>query len=263
MGEKKKVLVTVKAYPQESKRYSETVCVAGISIDDKEWIRLYPMPFRFLENAKQFHKYEIIEVEVTKQGADSRPESHKVYQDTLEVGEALDTKQNWKRRKEIVLPTLSNSMCEIQKLEEETGKSLGAFKLRRPKRFYWKEVDISSEDEDHPIQLVLFDAQKKVLEKIPYSFHYEYNCENETGCPGHNQIILDWEIGEAFRNWREDYGSAEKALEMVKKKWLDELFADDKDSVVFVGNHHRFRKSFMVLGVFYPKHDGQLSLFGT
>ena len=260
--EKKKVLVTVKAYPQESKRYSETVCVAGICADDKKWIRLYPMPFRFLENAKQFHKYEIIDVEVSRQEADTRPESHKVRQDTLVVGEALDTKNNWKKRKEFVLPTLSSSMCEIQREEEQTGKSLGAFRLTRPAKFYWKEVDLSKEDEEAQVtQLVLFDNQKRELEKLPYSFHYEYSCANEPNCTGHDQIILDWEIAEAFRSWRVDYGSDQTALGKIREKWFDEMFADDKDSIVFVGNHHRFRKSFMVLGVLYPKFDPQLSLF--
>lgn len=259
--QKRNVLVTVKAYPQESKRYSETVCVAGICLEDKTWIRLYPMPFRFLEDAKKFKKYEVIEVEVTRDGADSRPESHKIRQDTLLVKEQLSTKNNWQKRKEIVIPTLSKSMCEILLQEEKNGKSLGAFRLTKPKRFYWEKVDINNEDEEQAIQLVLFNSIKKELEKIPYQFRYEYYCQGESNCKGHDQTILDWEIGEAFRSWRMQYGSDEAALEKIKEKWLDTMFADENDPCVFVGNHHRYRKSFMILGVFYPKHDGQLNLF--
>ena len=44
-GEVKNVLVTVKAYPNLSRKYGETVCVAGIDLDSKQWIRLYPIPF--------------------------------------------------------------------------------------------------------------------------------------------------------------------------------------------------------------------------
>jgi hypothetical protein len=260
--QKKMVLVTVKAYPQESKRYRETVCVAGICLNDKKWIRLYPLPFRFLEDAKQFKKYEVIEVEVTREGADPRPESHKIRQDTLRVIEHWDTEGNWKKRKECVLPTLSNSMCEILREEKAAGKSLGAFKLKRPTKFYWKKVDLTKPgNEEEAEQLLLFDNQKSDLEKLPYSFHYEYTCENESACPGHNQIILDWEIGGAFRRWRVDYGSEENALPKIREKWLDEMFAADKDPIVFVGNHHRFTHSFMILGVFYPKYEPQLSLF--
>jgi hypothetical protein len=159
--ETKQVLVTVKAYPQDSKRYSETVCTAGICLDDKKWIRLYPIPFRFLDGSKQFSKYQIIDVEVSRDGTDGRPESHKVRQDTLTPGRLIDSAKNWQKRKEYVLPTLSRSMCEIMREQESTKKSLGAFKLTRPTKFYWKKVDISAEEEPEHIQLVLFDSQKK------------------------------------------------------------------------------------------------------
>ncbi len=52
--ETKKVLVTVKTYPNPSRKYQETVCVAGIDLDTKTWIRLYPIKFRDLEANKQF-----------------------------------------------------------------------------------------------------------------------------------------------------------------------------------------------------------------
>ena len=42
--EKKKILVTVKAYPEKSKRHGQVVCTIGIT-EEGEWIRLYPMPF--------------------------------------------------------------------------------------------------------------------------------------------------------------------------------------------------------------------------
>lgn len=58
----KKVLITVKAYPNPSTKYGETVCCAGIDIDTGKWIRLYPIPFRDLDSAKQFSKYTIIEI---------------------------------------------------------------------------------------------------------------------------------------------------------------------------------------------------------
>jgi hypothetical protein len=41
----KRVLITVKTYPNPSKSYQETVCTAGID-EDKNWIRIYPVNFR-------------------------------------------------------------------------------------------------------------------------------------------------------------------------------------------------------------------------
>jgi len=44
--QKKKILVAVKAYPNPSSKYVETVCCAGIDLSTNQWIRLYPIPFR-------------------------------------------------------------------------------------------------------------------------------------------------------------------------------------------------------------------------
>lgn len=252
----------MKAYPQPSKKHDETVCTAGICFDTKEWIRLYPIPFRFLEDGKQFKKYDILDVEVTSDGTDGRPESHKIRQDSLEVGDNIGTEQNWKKRKELVIPTLSKSMCEILRENATSKKSLGAFKLARPIDFYWVPVDLSKESEDTTVQLSLFNEKKKKLERLPYEFRYHYKCDGEPNCNGHDQMILDWELGEALRSWPQKYGSEQETLKKIREMWFDKMFADENDPVVFVGNHHKHRNAFMVLGVFYPKHDGQLSLFG-
>jgi len=63
------VMVTVKAYPQTSKRLmSEVVCVAGVRLDrgQPEWIRIFPVPFRDLAIAAKFKKHEIFEVDVRR-----------------------------------------------------------------------------------------------------------------------------------------------------------------------------------------------------
>jgi hypothetical protein len=45
------VLVLVKATPQPSRQYGDTVCVAGadMNADPLRWVRLYPVPFRYME----------------------------------------------------------------------------------------------------------------------------------------------------------------------------------------------------------------------
>lgn len=64
-------------------------------------------------------------------------------------------------------------------------------------------------------------------------------------------IILDWEIFEAYRNWKRTYGEA-GALEAIKKKWFDQMCNPTKDTHFIVGTDNRFNK-FMVLGVFWPE----------
>lgn len=53
-----RLLITVKAAPNPSEAYGETVCVAGLrlDLDDPGWIRLYPINFRELGRERQFHK---------------------------------------------------------------------------------------------------------------------------------------------------------------------------------------------------------------
>ncbi len=75
---KEKILVLIKTYPNLSKTYEETVCVAGIT-DKGEWRRLYPVPFRKMEFTHQFHKYDWISVDTEKNSKEKlqRKESHK------------------------------------------------------------------------------------------------------------------------------------------------------------------------------------------
>ena len=126
--ERIKILVTVKAYPNPSTKYGETVCIAGIDIDTLEWIRLYPVQFRDLESDKQFKKYSIIEAYVRKAAKDKRPESYNIDEESIRIIDELDTKDRWKKRKEIVLPTVQGSMCELFDLEKRENRSLGCIK---------------------------------------------------------------------------------------------------------------------------------------
>jgi hypothetical protein len=54
---KERILITVKTYPTISKTHGELVCTAGIR-EDGSWIRLYPVPFRRMEDYKKFEKYQ-------------------------------------------------------------------------------------------------------------------------------------------------------------------------------------------------------------
>lgn len=57
--ERMTLLIVVKAAPNPSQTYGETVCVAALRIDPHKpgWIRLYPINFRALEDPKAFRKY--------------------------------------------------------------------------------------------------------------------------------------------------------------------------------------------------------------
>jgi hypothetical protein len=259
--EKKKLLILVKTYPNPSKGYVETVCTAGVT-ETGDWIRLYPVSYRYLENDQQYPKYSWVEVEVQKASGDNRKESYKPKNESITVVRPpLGGKLQWDEAKSILVPTAHKSLCELVRLKEQ-NVSLGIFKPLKITGFYWKEEtpEWTEEEQEAIIQQDLFGIGKKPLEKMPYSFHYQFECNDER-CNGHDLTIIDWEIQQAYRNWRTKYNENE-VLQKIKEKWLDTLFGPDRDTYFIVGTHHRF-KTFIILGVFWPPKDLQTSLFSS
>ena len=102
--------ILVKAYPQRSQKYEETVCVAAVSDDGQQMLRLYPVRYRHLATDRQFERFDLIEMDVERPKEDHRPESRHVIEDSiriLEPGKQLPTAQRvalWSRH---VAPSLT------------------------------------------------------------------------------------------------------------------------------------------------------------
>jgi hypothetical protein len=71
---------------------------------------------------------ERVSLEASKHGSDQRPETYRPNVNSLEVGEVLDTKRRWSKRREYVEPLLIESMCEALRRQQATGHSLAAFR---------------------------------------------------------------------------------------------------------------------------------------
>lgn len=241
-----RVLVTVKSYPQMGSKLGETVCVAGLRMDVSPpvWVRLFPVPFRDLDTVMQFEKYAVVEVDATQTTKDRRPESWMPRDDSIRVGEKLDTRNGWALRRRWVEPVLIGSMCELSRRQKESGTSLGAF---RPAEVLDVTVKAakpwSHERRAQAGQISVLAPEKIPLEQIPFEFRYHYRCA-EDGCLTHEQMIIDWEIGEFWRRVRDP--------DAVRERWLNEVAGRDKDVVLFCGNMHQHLGSFLVLGVFWP-----------
>src|SRR5574337_581193 len=253
--ETKQVLITVKAYPNPSKKYGETVCVAGVDINTHQWIRLYPIPYRDLDNDKKFEKYSILEVKVRKATDDTRPESYKVDTDSIKILDKLDSKNNWEKRKPFLLPTTSPSFCSILEDSQTSKKSLGMFKPAKVQFSFQKAPckDVEKREACYAQTDIFIKQQKRAIEDIPFDFKYSFYCEGNLGCPGHELAIIDWEINQSFRKWKRTYKMEAVLLDKIKQRWLDGMCLEKHDTYFFVGNMNRFRNIFMVLRVFYPK----------
>lgn len=252
---KRQVLITVKAYPTLSKTHGESVCTAGIT-QEEGWIRLYPINYRELDEKFKFKKYDIIELDIKRRTEDPRPESYTPKIESIEISKHLGTGKDWLARRQYILPTASESMCQILKLNSEENKSLGMFKVETITDLSIEKISDSPVDNGISTQLSLWNNKIKKLEKIPYKFRLSYKCNYEA-CTGHRQEILDWEIGELYRNLKSRHEEKE-VLDRIKRKYLDDICSEEKDIHLFVGNHSRWSASFMILGFFSYNKKRQL-----
>ncbi len=60
-----KVLVTARTYPAPAKQGVEVSCTGGIT-EDGRWIRLFPVPYRFLDQDRRFRKYQWIDARIAR-----------------------------------------------------------------------------------------------------------------------------------------------------------------------------------------------------
>lgn len=109
-----KTLITARIYPVPARKGIEVSCTAGITGDGK-WIRLFPIPYRFLEQDKRFRKYQYIEASIARAESDPRPESHNVDIDSIKpLSQPISTANKWEERKIKIFPLKSRSLCFLQ-----------------------------------------------------------------------------------------------------------------------------------------------------
>ncbi len=253
--ERRKILIATKTYPSISTKYKETVCTAGILLDEDEkpmqWIRIYPVRFRELEFDQRYKRWSIISAEIERNEKDFREESYRINDTSINVIRVIGTKNGWEERKSFVLPLQFSSIAEIQ----AQGKSLGIIKPQNIEKYFLKktEREWSSRQQAVQDQGDLFEPSIN-LEKIPYQFGYKF-----TGLDGvkHSYTISDWEIYQLYRGCRDRSKAStleakeNEALLKVKQKLEDE-FLSKKDLYFIVGNLKNHCKVFMIIGIFYP-----------
>ena len=260
-----RVLITVKTYPLPSRNYTELVCTAGL-LDGEKWIRMYPIPFRFLQDEqKMYPKYSWVELNLTRKTDDFRPESYSPklgVDEPIKVLQKIDTDNEWAARKSYVLREVFTSMSTLIELAKDSNqrKSLATLKPSRIVDFVIEEDEREwkKEWQDQLKQLNMFElptqrGHKKLVKKLPYKFSYRFFSEGDK--EPRKMMIEDWEIGALFWNclYRTE-GDEQAALELVKQKYFAEFI--EKNLYLFVGTtkqyHNIAPNPFVIIGVFYP-----------
>lgn len=250
-----RVLITVKAAPNPSMNYGETVCVAGLSVDPNRpgWIRLYPINFRVLTSNDQFKKYDIVAVDATPARQDQRRESWKPRMDTLLRERHLPP---WQPRRQWLDPYVEDSMCRLFRTarQDPNAQSLALVSPREVDGLKIFPHPGWSSDEQRKIdawanQPALFgDTDRTPLEAPRLRGAYRYRC-HDRHCRGHEQGVLDWEFVALQR--RLSHLSDADLAEELKQKFLT-IMCDQRDTALYVGNQAKRTHVFSVLGVYYP-----------
>jgi hypothetical protein len=269
---KAKVLITVKTYPTISEKYTELACTAGFR-EDGTWIRLYPIPFRLLDQEQRYKKYQWVEVDIARNRGDQRPESFRVLNTSaIELLDEIGTEREWEDRRKLIIGKnkVYTNLKEIIGLAHANKLSLVIFK---PAEILDFVVELA--DPEWPQEKVaailngmkqgnLFEDQNiedfKFVRKLPCKFSYRF--KDDAGIES-TLMIEDWEIGQLYWNCLERYGK-DQAVAKVKEKYLDD-FARTKDLHLFMGMTYEWhiRKSknpFIIIGTFHAPYVTQGSL---
>lgn len=271
---KRRILITVKTYPTLSRKYGETVCTAGVR-EDGSWVRIYPVPFRRLDEEEQYKKFDWIECRLVRNSTDPRPETFRPADEReLHPVGHIGTSGNWRERRQILLRTarVYDRLDDLIRGAKSNQLSLSVFKPAKIVDFTWEPEDREwdparvREMRELTNQLDLFADNAwrstfQVIPKLPYSFSYQF--EDAAGRSSEMQI-LDWEIGALYWNClRAAEGDEAKALAKVRQKYFQQFLKTDLH--FFLGTTQQFHfvapNPWVIVGVLPIPHERQLGLF--
>lgn len=272
-----RVLILCKTYPSPSAAYSETSCVAGMT-EAGLLIRLFPVPFRLIQDEHQFRKWQWIKVLMEKSRDDHRPESHRIFIDKIDCdsGSLPSGKEGWSRRMELLrkIP-IHEDFSTAESARERDNTTLA---MVRPARILALEIRPTKNPdwtEDERIKLTQMERQSSLfsegdnsrqvtlLEKIPFDFYYRYECMSDGQPRIYFHKLVDWEVGALYRRLRKQYG-ADGWEAPFREKYERELPA--RDLILLLGTIHRFPDQWLIISVICPPKPqpedlSQLGLF--
>jgi hypothetical protein len=225
---------------------------------------------------KQFKKWQWISARINKASNDHRSESHKVFVDTIACdGDPLPTRLEWKaRRDQLNKISFFDGFMALDAARASRGVTLG---LLRPSRVLGLDItpsnkpDWTQEEKDklvqHERQSGLFDETdaKRIamLRKVPFDFHYRYECIVRGEVQEHRHKIADWEAGALYWTCRSKYrGGWEAPFRAKLERDLPIV-----DLIFLMGTIHRFPDQWLIVSLIYPPRlpselPHQKSLFG-
>lgn len=250
MTPRERAVILVKAWPQPSKRYGETVCCAGVT-PQGEWRRLFPIRYRHLTGDSKFSRWDIVEYGWHRPKDDPRKESRRVDEPSLRILGKMKERE----REGFFDRLLRRSTAEAY----DRGESLTLIRPRsltfRAKRKSEREMEADFGRRDRALaQKDMFDPDLKRLPICPYALRIQY--EDSDG--GHGGMCGDWETTWTFMKWRKEYGE-DDAIRRLKERYEQEYM--DNGVALALGTVHKRPRQWLLLGVVRLDEAKQQLLF--
>ena len=251
LPKRSKVTILIKAAPRIGETHGELVCYAGID-DAGNWVRLYPVSFKTLEDSQKFGRWDIIEYDWKMPKGDARSESRRIEHKSLRIVDSLSRRF----QKDFVARHV------VESLEEESAanRSLALIRPSNPV-FVVEKKDASTIAKETELADLwhqhdnagLFGATNKafVPRKVaPHSFKYKY----ETKDGKREGTCQDWELEATFLKWRQKYGEQD-TLAKMKHTFGEEY--PKSGFVLAMGTHKAYPRQWLINGVIRLDHGSE------
>jgi hypothetical protein len=246
-----RMLLLGMAYPEYSKKYMYSVCMAGIT-ESGELRRIYPIPIEKFYSFG-FHKKQWIEYEIREKG-DYRKESFKIHSDSLKKTDFVTDTEIRKICQENAL-----SLEELRQNWKTDKSSLGIVKpilsgftiAPRPdniKRIGWNtQTNLEKKKVTH-------------IDKLDYNVYYKFHC-----CPEcektHKCICLDTEAGQLYRKIVQNESKDNTTIIKEKMKYRLYDWMQKRDLYFLMGTHSLHPTAWMIISLIYPEKAINRDLF--
>lgn len=250
MQQSARVAVLIKALPQPSKTYGETVCCAGVTAEGT-WKRLFPVRFRHLKGENSFSRWDWVSFNYGRPKSDPRTESCHVHEESIKISGKLAELER--------TALLELLIVGSGKEAGERGQSLALIRPRNTRFNYRRKTDGEIEEERQAYahaarQLTMFDHELAKLDPTPYEFTFRF--EDASG--HHTYRNGDWEAHAMFWNGRR------RTSETEALRWMCETFNEAYPSAGMafaIGNLAKRPQTWQLLGVLRLDETAQGALF--
>lgn len=244
-------IILVKATPQVGRMHGETVCCAGVTLAG-EWLRLYPVTFRRLDDAKKFGRWDHIRFRWRKPKDDSRPESRRLDQQSIEILGKLPAQERGKLLATLEVTGLNAALAQ--------GKSLALLRPQNPRLIIHPKSPEEFAQEKNDYEGICgqgdFFYQKELLplEPCPFKFKYQYTTDDGD----REGTCQDWETDATYFSWSKRYGDR-KALEHMQHQFG--VVYPQKGMMFAMGTHSRYPDRWLINGIIRMDEFTQIPLF--